>query len=449
MISLWVSGVFRQIEAEVRSLFSFRRISLNCPAPREAFFSGAIFFAALWFYLKMGLPLSQNGFYDYYNLAFDMDTPRILSMLTDEAPDRLGFKHPLILLFRPIGQVFLLAGLEAKQAALSVMAVFGAATVAIVWLFLRSVGNSLPASAVLTLMFAVSTTQIYTAIIPESYGFALFSISLVWLLAARQLYGKPAAPLLRYGASIAAAGITITNINQVFFAEATNAFWRHKPDEALKRLIAFGVVLALLCGVIAFFIWAEEIAAFIGDPVNGLKHIWWQQTKGEVTGILPVLQTYFGYSFVSPEWSIVTLPKEGTRMIDLREWNFSSIGHVAIMFWLGFLAIGLSGGLVNPASRPLAMGLILALLFNVLFHLKFQFRGSLFLYAAHMHFLVFALASGLGVWGGKWSRLEKAFMAVAGAVTILMALNNIPMAQKFGKYFDDMSKVTSCPAPCA
>ena len=449
MNSHWISGVFRQMAEELRGIFSFRPMSVRGPAPREAIYSAAIFFAALWFYLVIGLPLSQSGFYEYYNLAFDMDTQRILSMLTDETPDRLGFKHPLILLFRPAGQFFMLAGLEAKQAALSVMAVFGAATVVLVWHFLRIVGNSLPSSAILTTMFAVSTTQIYTAIIPESYGFALFSISLVWLLAARQLYAKPVAPLLRYGAAVAAAGITITNVNQVFFAEATNGLRRHKPDEALKRLIAFGAVLLVLCMLISLFIWANEIAGFLRDPVNGLKQIWWQQTKGEVTGVLPVLQTYLGYSYVSPEWSIVTLPQEGTRMIDLREWRFSSIGQMGMVFWLGFLVIGLCGSLFNPVSRPLAMGLILALLFNILFHLKFQFRGSLFLYAAHMHFLVFALASGLGAWGGKGARREKVFMAVAALVTALIALNNIPMVQKFGTYFDDMSKITSCPAPCA
>lgn len=447
MISQWFSGIYLLITGEFRGILSFHWRSLRCPPLKESLAVGGIFFAALLFYLMIGFHLSQGRYYEYYNLAFDMDSQRIFSMLTGPVSDKFGFKHPFIVIARPMGQMFMLMGLGAKQAALSVMATVGAATVVLVWLFLRTVGNSRLISAVLTSMFSVSGTQIYTAIIPETYGFALFSIVLVWLLAARQLYSRPVAPLLRYGAALAAIGVTVTNVNQVFFAEITNILRSYRLNEALKRLIAFGIVLVTLCLILSVFIWSREIAEFIGDPVTALKQIWWQQTKGPATGIVPLLQTYLGYSFVSPEWSIVSLP-EGTGMIDFRDWRFSSIGQIAMVLWLIFLCVGVLGSFINPGSRPLAIGLILALLFNLLFHLKYQYRGSLFLYAAHMHFLVFALGSGLGVWSGPWSRLKKAFIAAAFVVTAVIASNNYPIAQKFVKYFDDISKVTTCPAPC-
>ena len=31
-------------------------------------------------------------------------------------------------------------------------------------------------------------------------------------------------------------------------------------------------------------------------------------------------------------------------------------------------------------------------------HMHYQFRGSLFIYAGHLHFLVFALGAGLAPW---------------------------------------------------
>lgn len=414
---------------------------------KDSFIVGGIFFAAFLFYLLPGLQLSRGHFYEYYNLAFDMDSYRTFAMLTEPVSDKFGFKHPFFILAWPMGQVFMLLGLEAKQAVAFVMATVGAGTVVLVWLFLRAVGNGRPVSTALALMFAVSGTQIYTAIIPETYGFALFSIVLVWLLAARRLHARPVAPPLRYGAAIAAIGITITNINQVIVAEITNALRQYKPGEAVKRLAAYGVVLTTLCLLVALFIWSREIAEFISDPVPALKQIWWQQTKGPTTGIIPVLQTYLGYSFVSPEWSVVVLP-EGTQMIDFREWKFSSIGQVAVIFWLFFLGAGVIGSFINPGARPLALGLIAALLFNLLFHLKFQYRGSLFIYAAHMHFLVFALGSGLAVWCGRWSRLKHAFLAATMIVTSLMAANNYPMVRVFVEKFHDVSKLTPCPAPC-
>lgn len=443
----WISKILLLSIEEFRGLLSFQGWSLQNRWSRESFIIACIFFAALSFYLMLGLQLSQGHFYEYYNLAFDMDSYRTFAMLTEPVSDKFGFKHPFFILTWPMGQMFMLLGLEAKQAVAFVMAAVGAGTAVLVWLFLRTVGNNQIISAVLTAMFCVSGTQIYTAIIPETYGFALFSIVLVWLLAARQLYSRPVAPLLRYGAALAAIGVTVTNINQVFFAEITNTLRSYRLNEALERLLAYGVVLAMLCLTLSIFIWSREIAEFIGDPATALKQIWWQQTKGPTVGIISVLQTYLGYSFVSPEWSIVSLP-EGTEMIDFRDWKFSSIGQVAIILWLIFLGAGALGSFINPEARPLAIGLISALLFNFLFHLKFQYRGSLFIYAAHMHFLVFALGSGLGVWRGYWSRLKNALIAMAFIVTAVMASNNYPMAQIFVKYFHDLSKITPCPAPC-
>ena len=100
---------------------------------------------------------------------------------------------------------------------------------------------------------------------------------------------------------------------------------------------------------------------------------------------------------MSPEYDFLHLP-EGIDMRDFRAWRFSPIGAVAMPVWLVFLGAGTVGALTHRRTRWLAGGMATALLLNILFHLDFQFRGSLYIYASHTHFLVFALSAGLAPW---------------------------------------------------
>src|SRR5215470_18054915 len=116
----------------------------------------AAWFAVAWFlYGRFGLRLAQGVYFDYYNLAFDFDPPLTLSTLAMSPPDPQGVKHPLMLLLRPLAWPFLAAGLSAKEAAVLVMATFGAGTVALCSMFLRAAGVRRPEAAALCLLFAV------------------------------------------------------------------------------------------------------------------------------------------------------------------------------------------------------------------------------------------------------------------------------------------------------
>src|SRR6185312_6394545 len=81
--------------------------------------------AALALYAVLGLRLAQGAYLDYFNLAFDFDPARYVSTFALSPPDPGGFKHPLILLLRPLALPFLAVGLDAKQASVLVMAGFG------------------------------------------------------------------------------------------------------------------------------------------------------------------------------------------------------------------------------------------------------------------------------------------------------------------------------------
>ncbi len=401
--------------------------------------------AALALYVVLGLRLAQGQYLDYYNLAFDFDPARYLSTFAQSPPDPGGFKHPLILLLRPLALGFLALGFDPKQAAVLVMTGFGAGSVAVCYLFLRTIRCGRPEAMALTGLFAVTGTQLFTSIIVEAYGPAGFGIAALWLLTAARLADGRRRLWRRLAVGVFCFGITVTNVMQVFVAELLVSLRSVGLVEAVRRAIGFGLALAAIVAVLAAAVWHQELMVALHDPVLALKEIYWLQTKGWRTGAFQVVRTFLAYSFVSPGYDFLHLP-EGIDMRDFRGWHFSPAGVVAVWAWLAFLAAGTVGALANPRTRWLASGIALALVLNLLFHLRFQFRGSLYIYAAHMHFLVFALAAGLAPLVRDKAAARWIYVAVVLALAAVVAEDNLPIVDTFTRTFDHV--VIDCPMPC-
>ena len=421
-----------------------RRFRLTVDAPLALFLA----LAAFVLYAAFALRLAEGRLYEYYNLAFDFDVSRVLSMLTGSPPDGMGVKHPLMIVFRPLGLMFLALGFAPKAAAGLAMALIGGGTVGLVFLLLRAFRIALPEAIALTLLYAVSGTQLITAIVPESYGFALFSLALVWLLARLSLEAPERLQPARIAAAVLAAGITLTNALQPAVAELALLWRRFGLGQALRRLVLFGIACSLLFAACALLLWWRPILEALQDPIGTAKAIWWLRTQGtEKTGPLGVLKSFLVFSFVSPAFSVLPLP-EGTRMLDFRDWAFAPPRELAAWVWLAFLAAGTAAGLLHPGYRPAALLILAALTANILFHLDYQYRGSLYIYAAHTHVLVFALAAGLAAWlGPARPRLRLGYIGAVLALAALLGVVNLRMAADFSTRFD--TPATPCPAPCA
>ena len=397
-------------------------------------------------YASLVARLAQGRYYEYYNLAFDFDAARVLSLMTASPPDAFGFKHPLMLMLRPLGQAMLALGFHAKTAAGLIMAGTGGATLALVFLFLRNISIDRPTALALSLLFAVTGTQVMTSMVTETYGFAGLSLVAVWLVAAMRLRSPGQFGILRYVPGIAATGVTVTNVLQPFLAELL-VNWRNRGwRSVVPTTFRFGCIFALVFFALVMTLWHSEIIGALRDPATNLKAIWWMQTKGPTTGVWKVIQTFLGFSFVSPVYTVVALP-ETTNMIDFREWSFAGRGGVVAAAWIVFLIAGTIGGLADASFRPMALAILAALVFNIIFHLGFQFRGSIYIYSAHVHFLGFALATGLAPWmaGNRW--LRNGYICAVIALGASVALVNVPIAIGFTGLFDLPD--TFCQAPCA
>jgi hypothetical protein len=182
-------------------------------------------------------------------------------------------------------------------------------------------------------------------------------------------------------------------------------------------------------------VWHAELWQWGHNPVRAMKEIYWEQPHGAKTGVSQVLLTFFGFSFVSPEYSWVTLGHDLPVMRDFRGWSFSPAGLVAMPLWLAFWLAGAVAAASQPRFRWLAAGLFAAVLFNVLLHMDFQERGSLYLYAAHAHFPIFALGTGLATFTQS-SRWRAAYLVAVVVLAALVGPDNLTVVAHFTGAFD-------------
>src|SRR5262245_34944379 len=273
--------------------------------------AAALWFVAAWLiYARFGLRLAQGYYFDYYNLAFDFDPPRTLSTFVLSPPDLQGFRHPLMLLLRPLAWPFLAAGLTPKAAAALVMATFGAGTVALCSVFLRAVDIERLEAAALTMLFAVTGTQIFTSIIVETYGISEFAIALIWLVAVIRLNDPGRLRRLHFVAPLLAFGVTVTNFAQALIAEMLLGWRAAGLRTGFRRVVVFGLICPGIAALLVLAVWHAQLWWWAHNPVLAAKEIYWQRTGGAGTGVGPILLTFFGFSFVSPNYSWVKLAND-------------------------------------------------------------------------------------------------------------------------------------------
>ncbi len=409
-----------------------------------------VLLAVAWVvYAAFALRLAHGQYDSKDNFGFDFDPDRNLKTFVGWPPDRQGFKHPFFVLLRATVWPFEAIGLNGHQAAGLAMASFGAGTVALVFAYLRACRVGRPEASALTVLYAVSCTPIFTSMIVDAYGPAAFTIVLTWLVARLRLDDPGRWRLGRYGVALAVFGITLTNVVQVAIAEAL-VLWRHFGIRAaIGRLIGFGLIAAALALVLALVIWPDGLLGALHNPVYAAKELYWLQTKGERKGLGQLLVTFFGFSFVAPHFGIFRLP-EGIDMVDFRTLSFGLVGWIALLGWLGFWAVGAVAAFRHPVYRPLAVAIAGALAFNLMLHMHYQFRGSLFIYAGHLHFLVFALGAGLAPWLADARPPRRwAYVACVLALAVCTGVNNFPRAASFVTRFDNPTVHEGpCEAPC-
>ncbi len=385
----------------------------------------ALFAAALAVYFALALRLDAGAYFAVDNFAFDFDPARYIDMLFTGATASGGIRHLLLPLLRPVTRAMLHLGLPPNVAISLFFAVIGAATVPVVYALAACLSVPLLESVLFTVFFALSSTPLFVALVPESYGLSALGLALLYVVVLKRQAAPERWLRGRFVLALYLFGVTTTNIVQAGIAEMVIWLRRLPPLQALSRLSSYGVLLGvlLMLAIVASVNWPF----FLHDPVQGLKAAYWAGAEHgeEKASFGTVLETFLAYSFVAPEFTSVPLPNGEATMLDFRDFRMTPTGLAALVLWLALLATGIVAALRDRENRTLFLSLAIAVIVNLLLHTKVQYRASVYIYAAHLHLPIFAIALFAGRYGGirRW-------VVVAGlaALVVLAGYNNLARA---------------------
>ena len=193
-------------------------------------------------------------------------------------------------------------------------------------------------------------------------------------------------------------GITITNVIVSGLLEFLFRFRRDRLYEAIRGTIYFSVlagVVAVALSVLSLTVWPS---AEINNPESAAKQIYWSAASYDAAqrqGVTGVAWEFAATSFVAP--ALARYPSglpSNPYLWDFRGQSYGSVGWVAVLGWLALFAFGAVKASEDRARWPMWLLCAAWIGFNVVLHTYWQFRGSVFLYAAHSHiaFLAIALA---------------------------------------------------------
>ncbi|MDD4915656.1 MAG: hypothetical protein PHW13_11550 [Methylococcales bacterium] len=394
--------------------------------------------AGFGLYAYFALQLAETVYDDYLNLAFDFDPAYFLRFLTDkQAADGMGinYKHPFWPVFRQFAALFQAMGYDPKSASGLVMALFGGMTVTLSYVFARLFGAGRPESSAATLFFAAGSTGIFTSVIVESYGWVNFSLALLWCVYLINFRKFSFGVWPRLLAATLVFGVTITNIMQAVVAEFFLKCRTVNAGRAFIRAILFSLAVGLLAVFVVALFQPHDLWLALSDPLKTLRTIYWLKTKGETVGFIQLLKTFFIYSVYAPEFDSVRLSPT-VDMLDFRAFRFSFPVLCAVWVWCGFWLANLIFGIRTKDGSKLILSLLATIILNLVFHLGYQFRGSIYIYAAHLYFPIFAVSLAAAPWvrtrGLGW---RSGYTALFLILALFALQNNLLRSRQFIDYF--------------
>ncbi len=373
-----------------------------------------------------------------YNWVFDFDSARFVQIWCSrpyEPADYAvswAFRHPLIMAVRPICLALHGGGVSSAQASLMMAAAIAGLVVALGYLFCRVVALEQLDALILSLWLGISAQPLMLGALPEAYGLALCGIGLSFLVFARQQLAGPAPLTLRLLALVLNAGITITNGVLPVICEALATRAQHGRGTKWRRLLfvyltAFAVFALLAAGLNVIF---RPSAA--DGAVAAAKQVWWSVhiNNEQPADLAQIARTLTAYNLVAPHFTTVLIePAAPKPMLDFRLWRYDWIGQAALL--LTVVAFSLAA-LRVMRDRPyravwlVALGWLIA---NILLYRYWQYRGSIYIYGAHVSFALCAILAAALRPGGGVVRLRFA-RGIVLAMLVLTGANNLVRYQE-------------------
>jgi hypothetical protein len=368
---------------------------------------GSLALGSAFFLLYLGWGLAFHirapRVFHYTDQVFDADIPtRIMDLARFGGPHRTRL-HPLfVLLLNPIGQLVRAglrgAGLDhsGRLTALLMCALAAALGVVFFRLLLDRLGLDPRLPWLGSIVFGLSSSQLFFGCMPESFVFSGLSLVILFALAA----GPRPRPSLLFLAGVGSFAMAVSNLAAALLARASSLDWaRARPS--LRRLVIFGLGIVLLTALLSLaqvWIYPGSSPFFMPTTLHRddlLSFVWPAGLSDLATRAQEVIGHLFFANLVAPKLE-VTEPGGLRTEVDFGPITLDTLragGLAHGLIWAGLLG----GGLVLGSRRGLRPAdAVSGLLIWVALHaaLHSVFGTSLFLYSCQWTFAVVAL----GVW---------------------------------------------------
>ncbi|HEY0044119.1 MAG TPA: hypothetical protein VGB62_06180 [Allosphingosinicella sp.] len=365
---------------------------------------------------------SLNWAFDYDPLLYVDRWCRAGGLAIDGSDHLVWGRHPAALVVRPLCLGLTDLGLDPRAAAMLLAAAFSGLCAGAVFLFARTLRLHSADSALAALAFAVTAQPLFLGAIPESFGLAMLGIIGHFCLLARWSE-RPFPPRAATALStVSNFGITLTNGMLVILSWIATSAGRVSPKLWLRETTRTGLISAALLLAPILAVTIAYTPGVFADPLRSVREFWWGVNidNGAPAPFLTVFATFALYDYVAPGFTSLGIEGGAKTMLDFRAFSYGPLGLAAAAAWAALLALGIASAL-QDARRRLWLVCALWFGFNLLLHWHWQYRGSVYLYGAHPHFALFALAIAalrpeLAAWRRRLGRgLMLAFLLLAGA----------------------------------
>ena len=323
-------------------------------------------------------------------------------------------RHPLVpLVTYPLTRAVRLLGIDRVTSARVVIALVGAAWIALLYYLLRLLGCRRFDATLFSIVSAVSASAMFWFVVPETYPFSSLSILLALTLVALGDFRR-IAPVWYVIVSALTLSFRTTN----WLVGLVTTFVRFHLRQVVVISVAAFCLVILLWGVqkvifpgTAFFFW------FPTDENLGARFVFSERSGGP----RKIVNTIVFHSMVMPaiEESEAVYPDEGPIMsVQLSAPGSAGfLGKVAVGMWLGLLVLGLWGFLF--LGRQHRFRIVLALTFFAELALYLCFGAETFLFTLHFIPLLVIIAAL-----GTLTALRPVVLILAGALVVSAGINN-------------------------
>jgi hypothetical protein len=348
---------------------------------------------------------------------FDGDIVQYYRMVStlDGGYIRRTSKHPLfpLLAYPPVKAVRLL-GIDRVTSVRVVIALVGAACIALLYYLLRLLGCRRFDATLFSLVSAVSASSMFWFVVPETYPFGSLSILLALTLVALGDF-RSIAPVWYVIVSALTLSFTITN----WLVGLLTTFVRfHLRKVVVISVAAFCLVLLLWGVQKVIFPGAEFLFLFPTAENREAEFVLLSERAG---GPRKIVNTIVFHSMVMPaiEETEHPDPNKGALMsVQLSAPGSAGfLGKVAVGMWLALLVSGLWGFLVLGRQHRFRIVLTLTFFGGLAIHLFYGVET--FLYTLHFIPLLVIIAAL-----GTLTALRPVVLILAGALVVSAGINN-------------------------